>query len=145
MTLRQICSTPPAPYKAASRHCSLLLSEPLLNFHCLRFQEHTCMHPFPTIYMFRNLKYQVIATIPFLDYGRQNQVNSLQYARSVMICLKPFSLSSVALWCNARPILTSSFLLMSLIGLNNIRLRWMFFLGYPLRISDISSSLILIR
>src|SRR3712207_8171164 len=48
--------------------------------------------PFPTIYMFRNLKYQVIATTPFWDYGRQNQVNSLQYARSIMIFLKPFSL-----------------------------------------------------
>ena len=82
------------------RHHAIVHSfcqEPLLNFHCLRFQEHTCMHPFPTIYMFRNLKYQVIATIPFLDYGRQNQVNSLQYARSIMIFLKPFSLFSVAL------------------------------------------------
>ena len=28
------------------------------------------MHPFPTIYMFCNLKYQVIATVPFLDNGQ---------------------------------------------------------------------------
>ena len=41
-----------------------------------------------------------IKSLPLSNFwimGRQNQVNSLQYARSVMICLKPCTLSSGAL------------------------------------------------